>query len=116
VGELAVAAVAIARAGDAPVAASARIVGDDDVSARVMPPRATWATALAEGASSEGCVVVAPIALGELWRDIVAGDGPAVTFAAVRGPVFVGTSPTLVTTLAAAAAVLRVVLPAWLDD
>jgi hypothetical protein len=53
------------------------------------------------------------MALGEFWREMAAGDGPAVTFAAVRGPVFVGTSPTLVTMFAAALAVLRLVTPAW---
>ena len=115
-GEVAVAAVATARAGGPADEAFGVMLGWADGSARVAPPRATCVLGLADGVASDGCVLVALALLGDDWRETAVAAGPGESSLAVRGPVLACTSLTLVTTLATAGVVLRVVLAVAFGD
>jgi hypothetical protein len=107
VGELAVAAEAIARCGAPAALAEGSIVGTCDDCARATPPLVALAVGPAAGTEAAACVREAAGLSAAVCRATVEGDGPGLATAAVCGPALVGTSPTVVTALATAVCVLR---------
>ncbi len=107
VGEGAAAASVAARRGRPAATRDGSMVGTSLACARVAPPRANWLAGLAASADNDGCVRVAPLALGAVCRDMAAVEGPGLAVPAVCGPALAGTSPTVVTTFVTALAVLR---------
>jgi hypothetical protein len=94
------AALVVLRATPAVLLAAAASGRSLAAAARVPP--ANWLAGLWLAASSVGCVRTALMALGAICRETVASDGPTAALLAACGPVFVATSPTVVTTLATA--------------
>jgi hypothetical protein len=114
-GEVVVSAEATARRGEPAVLALDSIAGALPDSARALPPRTNWLAGLAAAAERLGCVIVASLAAGAVWRAMVAEEGPGLAAPATWGPAFAGTSPTVVTTFVTALSVLRVMVatPDW---
>ncbi len=92
-----------------PLAASCGLsVGTVLACTRVEPAAATVVALLADCAAKAGWVMLAAALVGADWREMLDAVGLGTPFSAVGGPLLIGTSAVVVTTLATPLLVLRV--------